>query len=825
MPPPMTTDDFLELAAKSGVLERKTATDFLQDHPEGQPQTPKDLAALLVREGLLTRFQADHLLAGKWRGFVISGKYRLLQRVGAGGMGCVYLCEHILMRRRVALKVLPVAQAEDPAALDRFYREARAVAVLDHPNIVRAHDIDHEGKLHFLVLEYVDGVSLQDLVKSRGPLSVVRACHYIRQAAYGLQHAHEAGLVHRDIKPGNLLVDRAGMVKLLDMGLARFFHDDRDELTKQYDATSVLGTADYLAPEQAVNSHDVDIRADIYSLGITFYCLLCGQTPFQDGTVAQKLIWHQVRQPKPIRSLRAEVPEPLAEVIDRMIAKDAAQRYQTPAEVADALEPWTCEPIPPPTADELPSSAAGGPASNVPRSSPVARGPLSPMPSKAEPADSGKATGRPRLEVATTRTPARAALDAAGAPTAKLPMQSSVDTPPIAAQRTVVPGTVPAVPVRAVEKKSAAKPSTPRQAHAKSQAKKISKKTWTIVGAACGSAVCLAVLVWALLPKGEPESQPTPRADEKRVKQREPVVGFVRSFTGHDKHVVRVAIAPGGQRMISVSLDKTARVWDLATGREELVFANHTDTLHFVAFSRDGKRAVTSSNDRTVRVWEVDTGREIKVLTGHDKRVWSAVFTPDGQRVFSGGDDATARLWDIATGTEIRAFTGHAKTINSVAVSPDGTRGLTGSWDGTMRIWDVATGSEVHRINAHGSRVSTVAFSPNGKYALSGGADKTVRLWDVATGQRLHQFDGHTEAVWIVAFSSDGQRILSGGVDQTLRLWNMSTKQLVHTFHGHTAGVTGAAFTPDGRFAVSSSADGTVRLWALPRPNKGLPPN
>src|SRR5437764_7167730 len=160
-------------------------------------------------------------------------------------------------------------------------------------------------------------------------MNVLRAAHYVRQAAVGMQHAHEAGLVHRDIKPGNILVDRTGVVKVLDMGLARFFNDEEDILTKKYDE-NVLGTADYLAPEQALDSHGVDIRADVYSLGATFYFVLTGRTPFGEGSVAQKLIWHQTRQPKPIRSLRPDVPEKLVAIVDRMMAKDPAGRYPAP---------------------------------------------------------------------------------------------------------------------------------------------------------------------------------------------------------------------------------------------------------------------------------------------------------------------------------------------------------------------------------------------------------------------------------------------------------------------------------------------------------------
>jgi serine/threonine protein kinase len=360
---PATIDDFLTVLGRTGLLEESKVRSYLASlRAAGTlPGEPKELACALVRDGLLTHFQAQQILMGKARGFTISGKYKLLEHLGEGGMGAVYLCEHLAMRRRVAIKVLPAGRSQDASYLERFYREARAVAALDHPNIVRAHDIDHDDKLHFLVMEYVDGASLQEIVKKTGPMDVLRACHYVRQAALGLQHAHEAGLVHRDVKPGNILVDRNGIVKVLDMGLARFFHDD-DSLSKKFDET-VLGTTDYLAPEQAVHG-DVDIRADIYSLGATFYYLLTGQTLFGEGLAAQKLIWQQTRQPKPLRSLRPAVPAELADLIERrMLAKDPARRFQVPAEAAAALEPWTQTPIPPPPAEEMPQlcpAAAGG---------------------------------------------------------------------------------------------------------------------------------------------------------------------------------------------------------------------------------------------------------------------------------------------------------------------------------------------------------------------------------------------------------------------------------------------------------------------------------
>jgi serine/threonine protein kinase len=353
MPAPTTSDAFLEIGYKSGLLQQ-SAVEELQSTLNGHaPTTPRELARVLVDSGMLTRFQAEKLLTGRWRGFVIAGKYRLLERLGAGGMGEVYLCEHIHMGRRVAIKVLPIAQAQDATCLARFYREARAVARLDHPNIVRAHDIDREDKLHFLVLEFVDGCNLHEFVRRNGVLDPIRAAHYIRQAALGLQHAHEAGLVHRDIKPGNLLLDRQGVVKILDMGLARFFNEDSNAYVKEYETGYIIGTADYLAPEQVIDSR-VDIRADVYGLGGTLYYLLVGKSPFQEGSAAQKMIWQQVRMPKSVLHYRPEIPLELVEVLNKMTAKEPSRRYQTPGEVVDALAPFITTPLEPPTAAELP---------------------------------------------------------------------------------------------------------------------------------------------------------------------------------------------------------------------------------------------------------------------------------------------------------------------------------------------------------------------------------------------------------------------------------------------------------------------------------------
>ena len=344
-PARMSGETFLSLVRQSGLLDPEVLKRHLKELQDRSVDFT-DSAALatgLVERNALTRWQADKILVGKHKGFFL-GKYRLMSHLGKGGMSSVYLAEHVLMRRRVAIKVLPQGRVDDSSYLQRFHREAQAVAALDHRNIVRAYDVDQEGAVHFLVMEFVPGQSLQELVARGGVVSPVVAAEYIRQAAEGLAAAHKAGLVHRDIKPGNLLVDEKGTVKLLDLGLARFSSDgdDASSLTIANEE-KVLGTADYLAPEQALDSHLVDARADLYSLGGTLYFLLVGNPPFPEGSVAQRLMAHQTREPVSIGIKRPEVPETLVAIVEKLMKKKADDRYQTAKEASAALFQWLAQ--------------------------------------------------------------------------------------------------------------------------------------------------------------------------------------------------------------------------------------------------------------------------------------------------------------------------------------------------------------------------------------------------------------------------------------------------------------------------------------------------
>jgi len=303
----------------------------LRDRLGGRFDDAPALGQELLRRAWLTAYQVDELHRGH---SPVLGPYLLLERLGEGGMGIVYKARHRKMNRLVALKLIRRDRlaGNGPA---RFLREMQTVARLGHPNIVHAYDADEVKGRPLLVMEYVEGDSLGRLVERSGPLPVGVACDYVRQAALGLHHAHEQGVIHRDVKPSNLLLKAAeGRVKVADFGLARLREAADDGLT----CTGwVVGTADYLAPEQATDSRSVDLRADLYGLGCTLYCLLSGGPPFPGGSLVQKLRSHACDRPRPVQVLRPGVSAALAAVVTRLMAKRPRDRYQTAAELADAL--------------------------------------------------------------------------------------------------------------------------------------------------------------------------------------------------------------------------------------------------------------------------------------------------------------------------------------------------------------------------------------------------------------------------------------------------------------------------------------------------------
>ena len=352
--PVATIGEFLAVVAQSRLVSHEIIEQIHIDAHENPNSTPSDIAVDLVQGGYLTFWQSQQLLAGKTEFFL--GRYKFLDRLGVGGMGAVFKAEHEMMGRIVALKMVRRRLLEDDKTRKRFLREIKAVAALQHPNIVLAYDADCVANVYFLVLEYIDGNDLGWWVQQKGPFSSRWACEFARQVALGLQHAHERGLVHRDIKPTNLLAVREPApkpptIKILDFGLSLLdeaVHSDdlvqAAEAAADRHVTSVVGTFGFMAPEQFQRPPQMDIRSDIFSLGCTFFYLLTGRLPFDGDSDKEYLHNMLTSEPLAVSSMKANVPPQVDLVLAKMLARHPDDRFQTPAEVAAMLKPLAASP-------------------------------------------------------------------------------------------------------------------------------------------------------------------------------------------------------------------------------------------------------------------------------------------------------------------------------------------------------------------------------------------------------------------------------------------------------------------------------------------------
>jgi WD40 repeat protein len=695
------------------------------------------------------------------------GHYDVLERVGSGGMGIVYKALDSKLQRVVAIKIMTAALATSAMAQKRFTREARAAAAVRNEHVIDIHAVEDAGERPYLVMEYVSGRSLQERLDQCGPLAVPEVLRIGMQVAAGLAAAHAQGLIHRDVKPANILLENGvERVKITDFGLARAGDDASLTQTGQ-----VAGTPHYMAPEQA-RGEAVDHRADLFSLGSVLYAMCTGQPPFRADATLAVLRCVVEKTPPPIRALNADVPDWLTAIIARLHAKEPAERFESAAEVSELLaghlahlrEPALVPRPALPSASVRPSHArrwqlagvlvallaaglALAEATGVTRLTGAVRHALAPEESAAIKLD-------PQPSVLDRLDPARMP---AGE---RFPWQPRELVAVLGEHRGVQWGLATG---------AALSPDGGRAA------------SWGYAG---------AVHIWD--------------AD---------TLALRALLLGHTAGIWGAAFSPDGHRLLSASGDGTVRLWDVDGGTELRRFDGHTGIVWCVAYAPDGRHALSGGDDHTVRLWDVDRGMELMRFDGHTQGVNNVAFCPDGIHVITGGLDNTVRLWKRDTGQEVRQWQAHTGPFRMVLL-PDGRHLLSGGEDCTVRLWEVETGQEVRQFTGHTGKVFHVACTVDGKRGLSGGADGTARSWDLENGQPLRHVALH-RAVGGLACAADGRRALSITDRGNLRVCDLeSGKDLVGPFVPSSVGwPLRMAFTPDGgRVAASAYAD-FCRLW------------
>jgi tRNA A-37 threonylcarbamoyl transferase component Bud32 len=690
-------------------------------------------------------------------------RYHVLRLLGQGGMGSVFRAEHRVMRRPVALKVIKRAYLDNAAAVERFRQEVRAAARLQHPNIVTAYDAEQAGDVHFLVMEYVEGQSLARILRERGPLPLATACDYARQAALGLQHAHERGMVHRDVKPDNLMLTPDGTVKVLDFGLAALTAErEGGGLTEE---SVFMGTPDYVAPEQAEDARQADARSDVYSLGCSLYHLLTGQVPYPAATSLLKVLAHREQPPPPLRRLRPDVPEALAAVLRRMLAKDPARRYATSGDVARALAPF----------------AAGV----TPRTGPSSQ--------------------RVWLLAATLLGLFAAGGTVAGAVVFRIQRDRDevvLETDDPEVEVVIKRG---GDLVRIVDPKS--------------------KQTWELdtrkfrLGMADqpdGLKIDLPGKEPFLLRRGDKGVLTITRQPAEAARAQGKLEVLWRASWDANARVHSLGFSPDGRALVA-SRDYTApgwtRTWDVETGAVRLNLKGS-----IAQYTPNGKY-ILACTLTSLRLHDAESGEVVRDFGTHASQIWSLYASRDGKRALTSTAGGTRHLWDVEAGKELRQwdtrtdpayeFTADSKRV---LVLPQGKQ-PTGFWDVAAEQWVPAPGL------ADVSGFFEASFLPDGEHVLVCTGQK-LHLHDVATGKEVRQIDlgedlgagrGREGVV-----SGDGRRFLVGTTTGSIRAWDLATGAELGRVQTDLAPFQRYAFSPDGRHAAAGDDHGWVYVFRLP---------
>lgn len=767
------------------------------------------------------------------------GRFEIRKLVGRGAFGAVYKAFDPQLEREIALKLLQKCgdKEHDQRRIARFLQEGKAAARLQHPHIVPVFDAGRAAETgdYYLAAAFIDGCDLRGLGKDK-PLECDRAANLVRQLAEALDYAHSKGILHRDVKPDNVMIDQEGTPFLMDFGLARL-QESREEMTQD---GSLMGTPAYMSPEQCRGEHgQLTGAADQYSLGCLFYQLLTGRTPFVGPWQAQ-MHDHLKITPEPPSAHNAKIPKDLETICLKMLSKTAAERYATCGELADDLQRWQAgEPI------------AARPLNRLQRfvrwcrREPIVASLTAAVFLVIAIGLAGTTWQWSRAnELAVTESAARKDLEKREEDLARAVREAEIQENQAKSET-----------IRANEQMVLAK-SQSRRAYQQfyfSQMN-LAQRDWengyfeNLMDRLAKTrpeqmdGVDRRGFEWHYLNRLSQTGQVTWKgswnwnADSLTVAPNGPM--FAVSEYGDDGGAKKILIvdgntgltldafeenegavnyldfSPDGRQIVSGDEENQIKVWDVATGKCLRVLGGHSDDVVGVEFSPDGKYVLSVCNDSTAIVWNVTTGERVMTISGHNSSISTAKFSPNGSRILTVGFDGSAKLWDASSGKEIRRFKRPARIPGDAAFSPDGQRIVIAD-SRLATVWDVESGEKMQTCYGHEGEIECVAFSADSRRIATGGAkdDRTVRIWDAETGQELLVLRGHADAVHGVAFDGDGSHVYSGSRDSVIK-WDAVLGQRTRTLDSQVRSLA-VSFFADGKRIASSDNDDKLRIWSV----------